>query len=419
MVAGNTSSKFSLTKKITFLGLVAALSASQVTYAQKEADPIKIGVLTIHSGPLAAGGLELDRGVELCMEEHDYTVAGRPIDLLVLDTHGQPAQARTKLQELVEREKVVAVLGPMATIETLAVDDYIRRAKIPMLSGTAAAEDLTQRKANPWYVRTNGTSSQASHPFGEYVAKEMGLEKIAMFADDIAIGHEAAQGFKRTFEENGGEITQTFWTPLNTNDYASYIAQIGDVDAVIAFYFGGNGVRFVKQYREYGIEPALLGGVSTTDEGILRVMGDEAIGVISASYYQATTETPGNLAYVESYKERYGDDPGNYSAGNYISCQFLLSGIEAIDGNAEDNEALMEALREVEMEDSPYGKIKLDHKHQPILDIAIRKVEKHDGILKNVILKSYPSVSQFWNYDPEKFLECPVYSRDWDYCDAR
>ncbi len=87
-----------------------------------------------------------------------------------------------------------------------------------------------------------------------------------MFADDIAIGHEAAQGFRPSFEEHGGKITQTFWTPLNTSDYGLYIAQIDEkVDAVIAFYFGGNGVRFVNQYREYGVEPQLLRGVSTTD----------------------------------------------------------------------------------------------------------------------------------------------------------
>ncbi len=405
-----------ITSALCALGMLAA----PASHAQDNKAPLKIGVLTIHSGPLAAGGLELDRGVELCMAEHDNTIAGRPVELLVLDTHGQPAQARTKLQELVEREKVVAVLGPMATIETLAVDDYVRNGKTPVLSGTAAAEDLTQRKANPWYVRTNGTSAQASHPFGVYAAEHLGMKRIAMFADDIAIGHEAAQGFKRTFEEHGGKITQTFWTPLNTNDYGPYIAQIDEkVDAVIAFYFGGNGVRFVNQYREYGVEPQLLGGVSTTDEGILRVMGDDAIGVISASYYQATTENPGNQAYVAAYKERYGTDPGNYSAGNYISCQFLVAGIEAVDGDAENSEALMAALRKVEMDDSPFGAIKLDHKYQPILDIAIRKVERKDGRLQNVILKSYPAVSQFGDYDPEKFLACPVYSRNWDYCDAR
>jgi branched-chain amino acid transport system substrate-binding protein len=348
------------------------------------------------------------------MEQAGMRAGGRAIQLVTLDTSGQPSLARTKLQELVEREKVAAVLGPMATIEMLAIDDYVRRGNVPVISGTAAAEDLTQRKLNSWYVRANGTSAQASHPFGEYAAKEMRLRKIVIAGDDIAISHEAAAGFQRTFEENGGQIVQKIWTPLNAADYASYIAQLpSDADGVLALYFGGNGVKFVKQYREYGVKAQLLGGVSTTDEGILRVMGDEALDVVSASYYQATTDNAANRAYVQAYRQKFNDDPGNYSAGNYVGCQFLLNAIDAVQGRAEDAQALIKALRAVRIENSLYGSLRLDDLHQPILDIAIRKVERKDGKLQNTILKTYPAVSQFWTYDPKAFLAGPVYSRDW------
>src|SRR5262249_21669541 len=79
-------------------------------------------------------------------------LAGRPVQLFTGDSAGAPAMARTKMQEFLERENIACLIGPLATAEALAIDDYIRDKQIPTLS-VAAAEDMTQRKANPWFVR--------------------------------------------------------------------------------------------------------------------------------------------------------------------------------------------------------------------------------------------------------------------------
>ena len=89
------------------------------------------------------------------------------VELYTVDTAATPAVAKSKLQELIQRDKVHVVLGPLAAFEALAIDDQIREAKLPIISTSAAAEDLTQRNINPWFVRATSSSAQPSHPLGE------------------------------------------------------------------------------------------------------------------------------------------------------------------------------------------------------------------------------------------------------------
>lgn len=403
-------------RKIALISTVAfsaALMGSSPGLAQE--DPVKVGFLTVQSGALAAGGRQMEEGLKLCMEQHGGEMAGRKIEVITADTGGQPAMTKTKTQELVERNGVDVLIGPLAAFEALAIDDYIRKVEIPIISPSAAAEDLTQRQPNPWFVRAVGTSAQAHHPLGEYAAKELGYDKIAIIADDFAFGHEIASGFQRVFEENGGEVVQKLWPPLNTADYGSYITQIDpSVDAVFAAFAGGNGIKFLGQYQNYGMQMPVLGAMTTVDEGILKSMGDEAVGVISAGWYSAGIDTPANQEYVAAVQEAYGADPGYYTTGAYMACQFLNNALEQVDGNVEDKEAFMEALRNVNIAESPYGPVKLDEYGQPILDITIRKVEETEDGLKNTVIHTYPEVSQFWTYDAEEFLANPVYSREWE-----
>ena len=390
------------------------LTAWALMASSEAAEPLKVGFMTVRSGALAAGGRQMEEGLQLCMDEHHGEMAGRRIEIITADTAGQPAVTKTKVQELVERDGAQVLIGPLAAFEALAIDDYIRQTKTPIISPSAAAEDLTQRKLNPWFVRAVGTSAQAHHPFGEYAAKELHYKRIAIIADDFAFGHEIAAGFQRTFEQNGGKVVQKLWSPLNAAEYGTYITQIDpSVDAVFAAFAGGNGIKFLSEYKNYGMQKPVLGAMTTVDEGVLKSMGDEALGVISAGWYSAAIDTPANKKFVAAIRKAYGADPGYYTVGAYMACQFLNNALEQVKGDISDKAAFMKALRNVNIPESPYGKVKLDQYGQPILDIQIRKVEKKDGRLQNVVIKTYPSVSQFWTYKPEEFLKNPVYSRDW------
>src|SRR5881296_4246640 len=178
----------------TFL-VSAALAAIPVpAFAQPK--PVKLGLLTVKTGPLAAGGIQMEQGTIRFLKDRNYTLAGRKVELIVGDTGGNPAGTKTKIQELVERDGVDMIFGPLAAFELLAITDYAAQAKMPILS-LAAAEDMTQRKPNPYFVRASATSSQTMHPLADYAAKEMKLKRVITIADDFAFGHEQMAGFQR------------------------------------------------------------------------------------------------------------------------------------------------------------------------------------------------------------------------------
>ncbi len=402
----------SLRAALCATGVIAAtLLPSQASNAQSE--PIRIGFLTVRTGALAAGGKQMEEGIQLVLKERNNMIAGRRVELIIADTGGNPAGAKTKTQELVERNKVHVVIGPLAAFEALAIDDYIRQVKIPIVSPSAAAEDLTQRKANPWFVRTSASSAQPNQPLGEYAAKTLNYKRIAIIADDFAYGHETASGFQRVYEENGGKVVQKLWPPLNVADYGSYIGQIkGNVDAIYAGFAGANGLRFLKQLREFGNKLPVLGSATTTDEGILKQMGDEALGVISGSFYAAGLDTPESRRFVAAVNKEYGADPGYYTLGAYSSGVLVEQAAKAVNGKVEDRDAFMKALRNPGTIKDARGDWRVDEYGNPVQPIFIRKVERKGGKLVNTVLQTYPNVSQFWTYDPKSFLAAPVYSRD-------
>src|SRR5437899_6501962 len=181
----------------------AAIYAPAVLRAQ--GPPFKIGLRTVKTGPLTQGGIQMEQGIATFLKEKSNTLSGRKIDFISADTGGSPAGAKTKAQELIERDKVNVILGPLAAFELLAITDYVRDNATPLIS-LAAAEDVTQRKTNPFVIRPSATSGQCSHAMGEYAAKELKLKRMATISDDFAFGHEQISAFQRVYEDGGGKV---------------------------------------------------------------------------------------------------------------------------------------------------------------------------------------------------------------------
>lgn len=404
-----------MVRRRQLLKVTAALAAAHLARpAWSQSEPIKIGMLSVKSGALAAGGRQMEDGLNLFLKERGNVIAGRNVELIVADTGGQPAQAKTKAQELVQRSGVQIIVGPVAAFEALAINDYLQEAQVPFVCCSAAAEDLTQRKLNPWFIRTSSTSAQPCHPLGDYAAKDLGYKTIATIADDFAFGQEQTAGFQRAFEANGGSVSLKLWAPLNAADYGSYISQFTGVDAVFAAFAGANGLRFLRQYAEYGLKDQIpvIGAMTTVDEGVLHSMGDEALDIVSAGWYSAALESEANAKFVAALRGVTGVDPGFYSVGSYSAGLALEKALMSIGGKAEDKNALLTALKKVEVADDPRGPWRLDQYGNPVQNIYIRKVERQDGRLVNKVIKTYDDVTQFWTYPPETFLKEPVYSRN-------
>ena len=391
---------------------IATMASPNLAFAQGTG-PVRIGLLAAKTGPLASGGIDMELALTMFFKEHDFTLAGRKVDLIVAYTAGVPATARTKAQELVEKNDVHCIIGPLAAFEALAITDYLTEKQVPTL-GVSAAEDMTQRHPSPWYVRLSSTAAQCAYPLAEYSAKELKYKKIVTIADDFAYGHEMCAGFQRVFEDNGGKIIQKIFTPLATPDYGSYVAQVKNADAIFLAYAGSNGFRFLRQFVEYGLKDkmAVIGGMTALDESVLRNMGDEALGIVTTSFYSAEVDNPLNKAFAPAFRKQFKYDPGYYAASTYIAGEVLEAALKAIKANAEDRKALMAAIRGTDV-DTIRGPIKFDEFGNIIGDVYIRKVTRTDGRLVNSVIKTYPDVSQFWTYDKTEFLKNPVYSRDY------
>jgi branched-chain amino acid transport system substrate-binding protein len=392
---------------------VASLASPNLSFAQGSG-PVRVGLLAAKTGPLASGGIDMELALTMFLKDRDYTLAGRKVDLIVADTAGVPATARTKTQELVEKNSVHCIIGPLAAFEALAIIDYLTEKQIPTL-GVSAAEDMTQRHPSPWYVRLTSTSAQCTYPLADYSLKELKYKKIVTIADDFAYGHEMCAGFQRGFEDGGGKIIQKIFTPLATPDYGSYVAQVKtDADALFLGTAGSNGFRFLRQFIEYGLKDkmAVIGGMTALDESVLRNMGDEALGIITTSWYSAELDNPLNKVFAPAFRKQFKYDPGYYAASTYLSGQVLEGALKTINANAEDKKALMAAIRGNNV-DTIRGPIKFDEFGNVIGNVYIRKVTRSDGRLVNAVIKTYPDVSQFWTYDKNEFLKNPVYSRDY------
>jgi len=400
------------------LALAAALLlAPDAVWAQK--GPIKIGLILPETGPLAANGKDMANGMQLFFEEQGWRLAGREIKLITEDDEGKPPTGLAKTRSLVESQGIHLLMGPLSAAVGYAVAPYVDARKLPTIFPIVSAEDITQRKRSPYIVRTGWTSAQPSHPFGKWAYDNLGYRKIAMIGYDFAFGWEVAAGFQRTFEEAGGQVVQKLWPPLGTADFAPYLAQLRrDVDAIYAIFSGADALRFAKQYAEAGLKGklALIGGGTFTDEHVLRSMGDEVLGVVTALHYSAALPSPANKKFVQAYEAKYKQIPSYYSEGSYVAGLALRAALEATGGDIENTDKFLAALRRVDLTEAPRGPVRFDDYGNPIQNIYVRRVERVGGKLQNTVIFTFPSVSQFWTYKPEDFLKNPVYSRDYPPC---
>jgi branched-chain amino acid transport system substrate-binding protein len=387
--------------------------------AEAQKGPIKVGFMSSLTGPLSPNGKDMLNSLELFLDEEGGRLAGRAVKLVTEDDAGNPATGLTKLRGMAEGQGIQILIGPLSAAVGYAIRDYIDGKKLPAIFPIVSGEDITQRKRTPYIVRVGWSSAQPSHPFGKWVYDNLKYRRIAMIGYDFAFGWEVAAGFHRTFEESGGQIVQKLWPPLGTTDFGPYIAQLTrDVDAVYAVFSGADALRFAKQYEDAGLKARLplIGGGTFTDEHVLRTMGDEVLGVITALHYSAALTNSANRKFAQAYEGKFKQIPSYYSEGTYVAGLQLKRALEVIGGEAENVEQLVVALRKIELSDTPRGPIRFDEYGNPIQNIYVRKVERVGGKLQNTVIYTFPNVSQFWTYKPEEYLKNPVYSRDYPPC---
>jgi len=397
--------------------LVAAASASA------GAEELRIGFIAAITGPFAAVGKDMVDGFQLYLDQHGNKLGGADVKLIVEDDQAKPDVGVTKARKLVLQDHVHMFIGGILAPTGYALAPVSTAEKTVYISSIPAADDLTQRQIDkyPYFIRTGWSSSQPSHPFGQW-ACEQGYKKIAVIAADYAFGYEVVGGFQKSFEDCGGKIIQKIWPPLGSKDFGPYIPAIKpDADAIFSLMVGPMVPQFPKQLAAAGNTKPVIGGGTSYDEFVLPAMGDEAIGGVSPLQYSAALETPKNEAFVKAYRAKYNKVPSYFSESNYTTAQLIDETIKQTGGKFPGPEEFVKVMAGLKI-DAVRGPVSFDDMRNPIQNIYIRKVEKKKMFgydkaeLWNTVIKTYPSVSQFWKYDKAAFLKQPVYSRDWPPC---
>src|SRR5262249_41214970 len=224
--------------------------------APAPAPPVQIGRILPYAGVLSVQGIDPTHGFELYLKKIGARAGGRAIEVIKEDTEAKPDVGLTKIKKLIERDRVDFVVGPVNSVVALAIRNYVHEQGVPLIVPVAFTRVLTSpQQASPAIFRLAETTDQSNYPMGAWMIKHTKYRKIIAMATDFVAGRHAVEAFMAGFKAAGGEIVKEIYAPLNTPDFAPYLAQAGSLqaDAVYAWFAGADAIRFVKQYKEYGI----------------------------------------------------------------------------------------------------------------------------------------------------------------------
>ncbi len=367
------------------------------------AQTVKVGLILTYSGPDAAIGEQIDRGIKLYVKEHARNLPeGVTVEIVRRDDGGpNPDTAKRLAQELILREKVSILTGGQWTPNAMAMAALSREARIPLVVMAAGGSVVTQQ--SPYIVRTGFTLWQSSYPLGQWAFRS-GLKKVVTVVSDFAPGLEGERAFSRGFTGAGGTIAGAIRVPLQTSDYLPFFQRAKDAapDAIYVFNPGGpKATAFMKAIQDVGIPAAgikLLGpGDITTDEELPN-MGRAPLGVITAHHYSAAGDRPANAAFVAAWKKEYGAEavPNYFSVGGWDGMKAIYDAVAAQKGKA-DPERTIALLQRWSNPDSPRGPIAIDPETRDIIQNEyIRRVEEVNGRLANVEIETIADVKDPW-----------------------
>jgi len=376
------------------IALCTAGAAAAVVSSAAAAQTIKIGFISSYTGPAAAQGDQLDKGLKLYMKLHGSELpAGVKVDIITRDDTGpNPDVAKRVAQELIVRDKVQFLTGLVWTPNAAAIAPLSAEARVPFISMNAAGANIPN--LSPYFARVSFTLGQSAYPLGQWAGHK--FKRAYTAVSDFAPGHEAEEFFTRGFKEAGGEIVGAVRIPLANPDFVPYMQRIKDAKPDVLFAFNPAGKQATAMMKAFGeLEMGKAGikyigtGDITTDEELAN-MGDVALGVITALHYSAAAQRPANQSFVAAYRKEFGEDktPGYMAADAYDAMALIFSVIRAQDGKV-DPDKTMELIRHYKSADSPRGPLSIDPDTRDVVQNEyLREVRKVGGRLENVELET-------------------------------
>ncbi len=284
-----------------------------------------------------------------------------------------------------EQEDADVMIGPLSGDEGIAVANYAKEhPDKTFVNGIAGAQDSTLKVQAPNFFRFHPDGAQWSAGLGDYAYNDLGWKNAAIIGDDYSFPYTSLAGFVAEFCAIGGKVTKRVWAPLGEEDYSSYISQIPkDVDGLYVGIGGSGLISFIKQYEEQKGRvdtERMLGNVFWDDPLVLKEVGKSLVGGATAAMTAADSNTPEVAKYQEDLKAAYGDEiaglgPSVFTYGYYLDMVGLIKGLEAVDGDVEDQASCRRRWPSVTLsgDEAPWGDVKLDDNRQAIAPATSRR----------------------------------------------
>jgi branched-chain amino acid transport system substrate-binding protein len=360
-------------KEMKRFALAAAVMFSVGAAAQQ---PIKIGFVGELSGPQGALGQDQYDAFMLVVEQKGGRLGGVPVQVLKEDSQLKPEVANQIVDKLIEKEKVAIIAGVTFSNIMMTIYKKVVDSEVFLIGSNAGPSPIAGAQCSPFFFQTNNQNDQRAEVVGKYAA-DKGYKRIYAMAPNYQAGKDFINGFKRLYKQ---PLLDEVYTPLNQLDFQAELAQLAAAkpDAVYAFYPGGLGIQFVRQWRQSGLAGKIPLLTSSTVDGItLPALQEAALGVVHGSPWSPELDNPQNKRFVVEFEKRYGRVPSEYAATSYDSAQLLDSAIAKVKGRIADKKAFMAALKAADFQ-SVRGNFKFNSNGFPIQDFYAFEVVKGD-----------------------------------------
>ena len=344
------------------------------------ADKVKVGMITTLSGGGSGLGIDIRDGFALAVKDEPN------IEIISGDDQRKPDVAVQLADKMIQSDKVDIITGIVWSNLAMAVVPAVVNQEKFYLSPNAGPSLLAGKKCHKNYFNIAWQNDNLHEAAGGY-ASSAGFKNSFIIAPNYPAGKDALTGYKRYFK---GSIENEVYTKLGQTDYAAEIAKIraSNADSVYFFLPGGMGIAFIKQFSQAAVDVPLVGPAFSFDQGILKAVGNAALGIKNTSQWSKDIENIENKKFVEDFQLAYGRLPSLYASQGYDTGKIIVSAMA--NANIKDMDAFREALRRAPSQGfkSTRGKFSFSSNHHPIQDIFVREVVEENGILTNKLISS-------------------------------
>jgi branched-chain amino acid transport system substrate-binding protein len=374
--------------------LASAVASPAVLRHARGDNPIKIGMPAALTGPGGEVGAQMRRGAEFWARQTNAKggLLGRPVELHVQDTGGDPATCVRKAQEVVERDGCRLLFGMTLSSEALAVVPKLAEWNAVFMSSDNGDGRLTGSSFVPNFFRANTSGPMGTRAVALYLrqANYKGFYAIGM---DYAWGHNSIGVFKDEVKKAGKTFVGEVYSPIGTKDFSTYLTKIrqSGADACFIVMQGDDNNAFLSQARQYRLGDKVQLLTEIVDLNSIHAVGEASVGLMGSSRYSFTFPGDANEAFVAMWKKEYGVVPDTFEGEQWQASLMLAAGIEK--AGSIDADKLRPALETVVL-DSIKGKVAMRAcDHQAVQQGFMVKVARKEGFADPVpeLIATFPA----------------------------